>query len=125
VWKSGYLAEQLIYDLEIKDHVQRVVQGLDGDCDPDRCLSDVMEGLRHKSFAGINSTANTYRQFYWHPKLFNRQFFPSWEGEGSKTNRQEAHRMIRELLSQHEYELGSELRGELDKILAEARAGLP
>ena len=49
------------------------------------------------------------------------QFFPAWEGEGAKTNRQKAHEMIRELLSQHEYELEPEVRIELDKILSEAK----
>jgi trimethylamine:corrinoid methyltransferase-like protein len=128
-----FSAEQLIYDLEIRDHVQRLIQGVDGDCDPERCLKDIKEGLQQKSFVAIDSTLNGYRQFYWHPKLFDRQFFSAWEGEGANnplpplirgTNRQKAHAMIKELLSQHEYELETELRNELDKILAKARAEL-
>ena len=119
-----FSAEQLIYDLEIKNHVQRLVQGIDGGCDPERCLNDVIEGIQQKSFVALDSTVNTYRQFYWHPELFDRQFFSAWEGEGAKTNRQKAHKMIRELLSQHEYELKSELRSELDKIVAQAKAEL-
>ena len=87
-------------------------------------FNDVIEGIQQKSFVALDSTVNTYRQFYWHPELFDRQFFSAWEGEGAKTNRQKAHKMIRELLSQHEYELKSELRSELDKIVAQAKAEL-
>jgi len=117
-----FSAEQLLYDLEIKDHVQRLIEGLDGNCDPERCLKDVMDGIQQKTFVGLDTTLNNYRNFYWHPKLFERQFFSAWEGEGAQTIRQKAHAMIRELLSQHEYELEGELRNELDKILAKAKA---
>lgn len=119
-----FSAEQLIYDLEIRGHVQRLVQGIDGDCDPERCLQDVMAGLEQKSFVALENTLDAYRQFYWHPELFDRQFFSAWEGEGAKTNRQKAHGMIRELLSQHEYELESDVRTELDKILGKAKEEL-
>ncbi len=117
-----FSAEQLIYDIEIRDHVQRIVEGLDGDCDPERCLNDVKEAIQQKSFVALDTTVNTYRDVYWHPKLFDRQFFAAWEGEGAKTNRQKAHAMIRELSGQYDYELEPELRRELDKILAKAKA---
>lgn len=117
-----FSAEQLIYDLEIRDHVQRLIQGIDGDCDPERCLKDVIDGIQQKSFITLDSTLESYKRFYWHPKLFDRRFFPAWEGEGAKSNRQKAHTMIKELLSQYDYELDPKLQSELDKILARAKA---
>ena len=117
-----FSAEQLLYDLDIKDHVQRLVEGIDGDCDPKRCLQDVIEGAQQKTFAGLETTLQNYRHVYWHPRLFNRQFFSAWEGEGARTIRQRASAMIRELLSQYEYEPEGELKSELDKILAKAKA---
>jgi trimethylamine:corrinoid methyltransferase-like protein len=117
-----FSAEQLIYDLEIRDHVQRLIQGVSGDCDPQRCVDDVLEGIEQKSFVALENTLNNYRQFYWHPELFDRQFFSAWEGEGAKSNKQKAHAMIKELLSRYEYELEPILRKELDKILAKAKA---
>jgi trimethylamine:corrinoid methyltransferase-like protein len=119
-----FSAEQLIYDLEIRDHVERMVRGIDGDCDPERCVRDVEAGIQQKSFVALETTVNAYRDFYWHPKLFDRQFFSAWEGEGAVTNRQKAHAMVRELLGQYEYELEPELQRELDKILAKAKAEL-
>lgn len=117
-----FSAEQLIYDLEIRDHVQRLIQGVCGDCDPQRCVNDILEGIEYKSFVSLENTLHNYRQFYWHPRLFDRQFFSAWEGEGAKSNKQKAHAMIRELLSQYEFELDPDLRKELDKILAKAKA---
>jgi len=116
--------EQLLYDLEIKDHVQRLVQGIDGDCLPERCLQDVSLAVKEGSFAALDSTLKAYRQIYWHPKLFSRQFLAAWEKEGAKTIRQKTHKMIRELLDQHEYRLEDELQKEIDRILARAKAEL-
>lgn len=97
---------------------------MEGECDPERCLEDVVEGIRQKSFMGLGTTLNGYGDLYWHPRLFERQFLAAWEGEGAKTIRQQAHAMIRELLSQHDYALEPELQKELDKILARAQAEL-
>jgi|GEM_PF-430659 len=116
--------EQCLYDVEIKDHVQRIVQGIDGHCDPERCLRDVREALKERGFVALDTTLEEYRSVYWFPKLFERQFLAAWQGEGSVTIRERAHEMIRELLDKHDYELESELRSELDRILARARAEL-
>lgn len=117
-----FSAEQLIYDLEIRDHVQRLIQGIDGDCDPERCLNDVIQGLEQKSFVALDTTLENYRKVYWHPKIFNRQFFSAWEGDGAKSNRQKAYAMIQELLSKYEYELDPKLQNDIDKILARAKS---
>ncbi len=116
--------EQLLYDIEIKDHVQRIVTGIDGNCDPKRCLRDVREAIERRSFVGLDTTLREYRNVYWFPKLFERQFLAAWQGEGSVNIRERTHEMIRELAGQHDYELDPELRGELDKILARAKADL-
>jgi trimethylamine--corrinoid protein Co-methyltransferase len=116
--------EQFLYDVEIKDHVQRIVAGIDGDCDPERCLRDVREALKERGFVALDTTLREYRNVYWFPKLFERQFLAAWQGEGSVTIRERAHEMVRELLDKHNYELEPELRSELDKILTRARAEL-
>jgi trimethylamine--corrinoid protein Co-methyltransferase len=116
--------EQLLYDIEIKDHIQRMVSGIDVDCDTERCLNDVRESLDYGNFMGLNSTAEKYRDVYWFPKLFERQFLAAWIGEGAITIRKKAHDMIHELMKRHDYELEPELRKELDKILARAKSEL-
>ena len=119
-----FSAEQLLYDLEIKEHVGRLVEGIDGECDPERCLRDVIEGLGQKTFVGLESTLENYRDFYWHPKLFERRFLSAWQEQGSKTIRGRTHARIRKLLDQHEYELDRDLQRELDRVLDRAKVEL-
>ena len=114
--------EQLLYDVEIKDHVQRLVQGGDGDCDPERCLNDAMEGVKQQSFVGLDTTLDAHRRVYWRPALFERRFLSGWQAGGEETDRQRAHAMVRELVSRHEYEPEPDLRRELDGIVAKAKA---
>ena len=66
--------EQLLYDIEIRDHAQRIAKGIDGDCDHGRCLEDVRESIHQKGFVALDTTVNTYRDVYWHPRLFECQF---------------------------------------------------
>jgi len=119
-----FSAEQLLYDLEIRDHVQRLVRGLEGDCDPEQCLQEVREGLEQKGFVGLESTARGYPQFYWHPRLFERQFLAAWEREGAPTIRRRAQAQVHELLRQPSFELDGDRRRELDRLLARARRDL-
>ena len=116
-----FSAEQLLYDLEIKDHVQRIVEGVDGDCDPERCLQDVRDGIDQRGFVGADATLKNYNDVYWFPKLFERNLLAAWQGEGSVSIRKRAHDMIRKLSGQHDYELDPKRRAELDKILDRAR----
>jgi len=114
--------EQLLYDIEIKDHVQRIVAGISGDCDPERCLKDVRDALECRVFTGLDSTIANYREVYWFPKLFERQSLSSWQKEGSASIRKRSHQMIRQLIGEHSYELEPALRYEFDKILARAKS---
>ena len=113
--------EQLLYDVEIKDSVQRLVKGLDGDCDSERCLRDVAEGMTQRGFAGVDSTLDAYREVYWHPALFERRFLSGWQGAGEKTIRQMAQAMVRELVDRHDYALEGQVQREVDRILTAAR----
>jgi len=116
--------EQLLYDLEARDHVERLVRGLDGDCSAERCLAEVTEGLEQKTFAGLHSTLSTHRNLYWQPGLYERSFLSAWAEDGARTIRQRAREMIADLLGQYDYELEPERRAELDSILARARREL-
>lgn len=116
-----FSGEQLLYDLEIKDHVERLVRGVDVACDPQRCVEDVAEALRLQSFAGLDSTLERYRDLYWHPRLFDRQFLAAWMASGGKSIRETTQAMMRDLAARHDYRLEPELQRELDAILARAR----
>ena len=119
-----FSAEQLLYDLEIRDHVQRLVAGLDASVDPQLCVETVAAGLQAGTFAGLESTLSSYRDLYWRPRLFERDFVGAWQAKGSRPIREKAHRLVAESLARHEYRLPADLQAELDRIVAAARSAL-
>ncbi|MHC4592661.1 MAG: trimethylamine methyltransferase family protein [Planctomycetota bacterium] len=118
-----FSAEQLLYDLEIKDHVEELVRGPYGGCDPDRCLGAVVEGLEQGSFMALHATAEASRQF-WRPMLFERGFLGGWLAGGAETTRARTHERIRQLVSAHDYRLEADLQQALDGVLARAKRDL-
>lgn len=119
-----FSAEQLIYDLEIRDHVQRLVRGMDVTCDPRRCVETVRAGIANRSFAGLEDTVAAYKDVYWHPAVFERASLGTWLGQGAPTSRQRARERVRELLRGHDYALDADRRRALDAIVARARVAL-
>ncbi|MGB9596827.1 MAG: trimethylamine methyltransferase family protein [Candidatus Poribacteria bacterium] len=118
-----FSAEQLVIDCDIKDHVQRFVLGLDIDCDPDLCIEEVKKGL-DRGFVGLDTTLDYYKKQYWHPFLFERGFLPKWIGDGCPDIRKKSQKMIKELITRHNYQLESDLQKEIDKIYAYAEANV-
>ena len=93
-----FSAEQVVIDCELRDHVQRLIAGIDAACDPAASVAEVAAGLAD-GFPTMESTARQYRDTYWLPSLFERRPL-------------------------HEYELEPELRRELARIYAGAEAAL-
>jgi len=119
-----FSAEQLLYDLEIKEHVERLVQGMDGACDPARCLADVLGAMELKTYAALETTRDAYRDVCWHPRFFERRGLTAWQAEGCPSIRDKVHAEIRRLIDQHDYALEPDVQKELDRILARARSKL-
>jgi len=118
-----FSAEQLVIDCEIKDHVTRMLEGLDGECDPDACVRDVMAGIEH-GFMGLDSSAENYRRLYWHPPLFERRFLGAWQEAGGPDIREQARAEVRRLVVSHEFRLPAELQREIDRIYSRAEREL-
>jgi len=114
---------QLLADLEIRDHVQRLAQGLDTACDRQACLDDVRAGAE-RGFIGLERTLEHYRELYWHPRLFERRFLGSWQAACCPAFSRQAQQMARELVARHDYELAPELRAELARIYWRAETEL-
>lgn len=115
--------EQLVIDCEMRDHVQALIAGIDGDCDPGAAVAEVAAGLKD-GFLGLDSTVRSYRSVYWRPHLFERRTLGEWLAAGSPDFRRSAREMVRELGRRHDYELEPDLRGELDRIYTRAEKEL-
>jgi len=118
-----FSAEQAVMDCELRDYAQRLVAGLDCDCDPAACVAEVEAGL-DDGYLGLESTVRSYRQAYWLPRLFERRSLSGWLNAGSPDLRGRAKEMVREQLKRHDYELEPELRREMERIYARAEREL-
>jgi len=114
---------QFIADLEVKDHVQRLVRGLETGCDADATVADVREGLKG-GFMGTERTLDRYRDLYWHPRLFERRFLGPWRSASSPTFNQLAREMGRELVAGYDYEPPTGVRREIEHIWVRAEQEL-
>ena len=116
--------EQAVIDLEIRDHVQRLVAGADGDCDPEACLAEVAAGLRQGGFLGLDSTAELYQQTYWRPRLFWRGMVNEWQAAQAPNLSARAKEMVRRRLQLHDFAPEPEVRREVERIYAKAERKL-
>lgn len=114
---------QLLVDTEVKDHVERLIRGLDTGCDVEACLKDVGDGSEH-GFVGLERTLDRYQELYWHPRLFERRFLGPWLSAGSPSFTDRARETAAGLVSQHTFELAPDLRAELDRIYQTAEREL-
>ncbi len=118
-----FSAEQLIIDCELRDYAQRLAAGIDGDCDPAAARAEAALGL-DGGFLRLDSTLDAYRDVYWLPRLFERRSLAGWLGGGAPDMRDRAKAVARELVAKHDYELPSDLVGELDRIYSRAEREL-
>ncbi len=114
-----FSAEQLLFDCEVRDHVERVCAGVDANCDPAAAVAEVAAGLKG-GFTPLDSTLSAYKDVYWLPKLFERRALAGWLGAGSPDLRDRAKQMARELIRKHDYTLAPELSHEVDRIYERA-----
>ena len=118
-----FSAEQLLVDMEIKDHVERLLWGLEMADEDYDWVEQVRQGVKD-SFMAIDSTLDHYRSVYWHPELFDRGFLASHGPGGRLQLAQRARSMVRELVAKHAYELDAIRRREFERIWDRARQEL-
>ena len=115
--------EQLIIDCELRDYGERLVAGIEAECDPVACAAEVAAGL-NAGFLGTDATLDSYHHIYWLPKLFERRSLAGWQEAGSPELRARARETARELIRTHEYELPENLARDLDRIYVRAEREL-
>lgn len=118
-----FSAEQAVIDLELRDHVQRLVAGMAVDCHPAACFAEVAAGVAD-GFLGLDATAARYSQTYWQPRLFWRGMLAEWRSAAPPDLHARAKAMVREQLSRHEYHLEPELQREVERIWQRANREL-
>ncbi len=118
-----FSAEQLVIDCELRDHAQRLIGGIDGDCDPDGVVMEVGAGL-DRGFLALDTTLSRYQGEYWLPRTFERRSLAGWLGAGAPDVRDRAKEIARERAAKHSYDLPSDRLREVNAIYAKAERDL-
>ena len=116
--------EQLLLDLEVRDHACRLAAGWDPECDANRAIAEIEEAIACGSFAALESTMEEHRKRYWTPRGFYRGSFGAWQVAGRPDPRAGIRDRVRELTRTPAFVAPAERQRVLDRILAEAQAAL-
>ena len=84
-------------------------------------LDDIRGALEEGSFLGLESTLNSFKEYFWDPLLFERSALSTWISQGELKMRKKACDMIQDLYRHHEYELEEDLHTAIDRILDKAK----
>jgi trimethylamine:corrinoid methyltransferase-like protein len=118
-----FSAEQAVIDCELRDYVQRLVGGADGECDPATAAAEIAEGVL-TGYLTLDSTLSQYREVYWLPNLCERRSLSGWLSAGAPDLRARAKALAREKAKQHCYEPPADLRRPLEQIYRRAQREL-
>jgi trimethylamine:corrinoid methyltransferase-like protein len=111
---------QLVLDIEIMNHVSRVVAGMSVDAMPSDLCGMIAEGL-DRGYIGSDLTLDHHDSYIWYPDLFDRSNLQSWlsRGEGDALDR--AREIVLGILAKPaEFALKASKKKALDEIYSKA-----
>jgi trimethylamine:corrinoid methyltransferase-like protein len=112
--------EQLLVDCEMRDQVQRAVQGVWlGEETAEDWLEEMRRGVE-RGFLRSDSTLDHYRTATWYPQRFERKSVGAWMREGQVGLGEKLRGEVRRRISGHAYELEAGKRQEIERIYAAA-----
>jgi trimethylamine:corrinoid methyltransferase-like protein len=112
--------EQLLVDCEMRDQVQRAVQGVWlGEESVDDWLEEMRQGAE-RGFLRSDSTLDHYRTATWYPKRFERRSVGAWMREGQVGLGEKLRGEVRRRIAGHTYKLEAGKRREIERIYAAA-----
>jgi len=116
--------EQLLVDCEIRDWVQRAVQGVwMGEEVVDDWLPEIQAGLQ-RGFMALDSTLDYYKVHTWYPQRFWRGAIGPWLSEGQPPFSDRLQDEVRQRIAAHDFELDVDRRREIERIYQCARAAI-
>lgn len=119
-----FSAEQLLLDCEIRDWVQRAIQGVWlGEEAVDDWLEEVRAGVAG-SFMRLDSTLDHYRTQTWYPRWFTRDAIGSWLSEGQPQLGERLRAEARRRIAAHDFELDTDRRRAIERIFQAAKAAV-
>jgi len=115
---------QLLIDCEIRDWVQRAIQGVWlGEEAVDDWLAEIQGGLR-RGFMMSDSTVDHYKRHVWYPQRFERRAVGSWLAEGQPRLSERLKDEVRRRIAMHDFELDADHRQQIEQIYQAAHAAV-
>jgi trimethylamine:corrinoid methyltransferase-like protein len=112
--------EQLLVDVEMRDQVQRAVQGTWlGEEAVEDWIQEMRQGAE-RGFLRSDSTLDHYRTATWYPKRFERRSVGAWMREGQVGLGEKLRGEVRRRIAGHTYKLEAGKRREIERIYAAA-----
>jgi len=116
-----YSAEQLVIDYEIVQYVARVCQGFEFN-DQTLAIRAIEEmGQASGSFLYHRSTFDNFKKTTWMPDLFEHTTMGQWQEKGQPSITDQARKIARKRIANHEYQLEEEKRRDLELIYQRAK----
>lgn len=113
--------QQLLVDCEIRDWVQRAIQGVWlGEEALDDWLAEIQAGLQ-RGFMGLDSTLDHYKRHVWYPQRFERRAIGPWLAEGQPHLSDRLRDEVRRRIATHDFELDTDKRRQIERIYQAAR----
>jgi trimethylamine--corrinoid protein Co-methyltransferase len=112
--------EQLLLDCEIRNWVQRAIQGVQvGEEEVPDWLAEIQQGIQ-RGFMGLDSTLDYYKTQTWYPQRFTRSAIGNWIGRGRPKLSQILRDEVRQRIASHHFELDAERAQAIEDIYAAA-----
>jgi len=112
--------EQLLLDCEIRDWVQRAIQGVAlGEEDVQDWLKEIRLGIE-RGFMGRDSTLDHHKEHTWYPRWFQRGAAGQWFEKGEPKLSDRLQNEVRRRIASHHFELDAERRREIERIYRQA-----
>jgi trimethylamine--corrinoid protein Co-methyltransferase len=112
--------EQLLVDCEIRDWVQRAIQGVwMGEEAVDDWVAEIRVGVQ-RGFMRLDSTLDHYKTQTWYSRRFLRGAIGPWDGQGQPQLSDKLRDEVRRRLQRWDFELDAARRVEIERIYAAA-----
>jgi trimethylamine--corrinoid protein Co-methyltransferase len=112
---------QLLADCEMRDWVQRAVQGVwMGEEAVDDWLAEIRGGLQG-GFMMLDSTLDHYKRHVWYPQHFERRAIGPWLADGQPRLSERLKDEVRRRIAAHDFELEPGKRREIERIYRAAQ----
>lgn len=112
-----FCPEMVVIDRDILSNAEWLLQGMEWDENPRKCLETIRHGISTGNFLEHEATLEKFRQFVVETRLFSGMSVRQWESAGSKSLLSEASACVKDLVSKYDFRIAEMQSTALRKLL--------